>query len=138
MALALSILFLLVVLVAVYVLVLRPVLVQRGWLPAFYDQTNGFWGKVALYLQGWKTIVAARLVWLGGLAVAAHDAVLPWLTGVDWTPLTSLVLGHVPPELRVLAVSLLIAGLGALFEWLRHRTNGPVGDKGLDGPGEGV
>lgn len=105
---------------------LRPILRQRADLKHFYDLADGFWAKVSLLLHGLKTILVARLVWVGGLSVAAHDMVAPLLAGADWQPVIPVLLARLPDEWRGIVITLAFAALGAVFEWLRRVTTGPV------------
>jgi hypothetical protein len=70
------------------------------------------------------------LVQLGWGVIALHDAVIPWLAGVDWTPISARVLAFIPPDLRVLALSLFGLLCGAVVEWFRRITTGPVPSTG--------
>ncbi|MFL9823419.1 hypothetical protein [Rhodoplanes sp. SY1] len=131
--------------IAVYVLVLRPVLRQRSWLRPFYDRADTVWGRIGLYLKGWKTVVVGRLSYIAGWATVAHEAIVVFLQesapGLDWTPLTTLVLDRlgVPAEIRptmvMLAGAVLVAALGHTMVALRKVTDGPVGHKGIGEPG---
>lgn len=73
-------------------------------------------------LKGFKTIILARAYVAAGGLVVLHDIAVPYVAGVDWTPVTS----HFPAW----AVPVLIAATGIVFETLRHATTGPVGHKG--------
>lgn len=145
MSLALSILFLAVVTITAYVLVLRPVLRQRVWLRFFYDRLDGFWSFVWLYFKGLRTLLTARLQYIAGWTVVAHESIAvalqTYAPAIDWSPVTTLLLDRlqVPAEMRPLAVSVLAAALlaisGHVFAWLRKFTDGPVGHKGIGEPG---
>lgn len=128
-----SILFIAAVVGAAYWWVLRPVLRTRPDLQAHYAAIDGFWAWLNERTRGWRTIILARLVQLGWAALALHDAVIPYLVGVDWTPLTARVLAFIPPDLRALALSLFGVLCAAVVEWFRRITTGPVpGSGGAD------
>lgn len=71
-------------------------------------------------LKGFKTLILARVYVGAGALVALHDIAVPYVAGVDWTPVTS----------RFPAWTVLVAVTGITFEVLRHATTGPVGHKG--------
>ncbi len=73
-------------------------------------------------LKGFKTLILARVYVAAGAIVALHDIAVPYVAGVDWTPVTS--------RFPAWAVPVLIAVTGITFEVLRHATTGPVGRKG--------
>jgi hypothetical protein len=45
--------------------------------------------KLQARFTGWKTKIAARLITIAGIMVGLYDQSLPYITGQDWTPLTS-------------------------------------------------
>lgn len=73
-----------------------------------------------------KTVLAARVFTVAGIAVSAHDIILPYAMGQDWTPITK----DLPP--LVIPVGLVAQGL--LFEYLRTVTSQPLIDKIPPGP----
>jgi hypothetical protein len=73
-------------------------------------------------LKGFKTLILARVYVAAGGIVALHDIAVPYVAGVDWTPVTS--------RFPTWATPVLIAATGITFEVLRHATTGPVGHKG--------
>lgn len=77
--------------------------------------------SLSQHLKGWRTVIASRIVTLCGLAVAAHDYLLPYVTSVDLTPITQ--------RLPSWAIPLIIIGVGIVFDILRHETNTEVGKK---------
>lgn len=109
------------VLIAVYCLLLRPVLRQRAALAVFWTSIDareaGFLARMRRLFDGLKTKLAARIVWLSGAIVALHDFIMPYVAGIDWTPITS----QIPPQ--YIPAGLL--ALGILFDWLRSITNKP-------------
>jgi hypothetical protein len=72
-------------------------------------------------LKGFKTLILARVYVAAGGLVALHDIAVPYVAGVDWTPVTS--------QFPSWTVPLLIAATGITFEVLRHATTGPAGNK---------
>ena len=111
---------------------LQPLLARRpvlaGLLADFHAASGSLWSRAVAALRGWRSVLLARLYWIGGLALALHDAVIPALAGVDWTPLTTMALSFVAEPYRPLLLSLALAVTGALFEWLRRLAAGPVGE----------
>jgi hypothetical protein len=73
-------------------------------------------------LKGFKTLILARVYVAAGGLVALHDIAVPYVAGVDWTPVTS--------RFPAWTVPVLVAVTGITFEVLRHATTGPVGHKG--------
>lgn len=129
----LSILFLAAVVGAAYWWILRPVLRTRPELKSTYDTLDSFWARLNRRTRGWRTIILARSVQLGWFIVGLHDAVIPYLAGVDWTPITERVLAFIPPDMRTLALSIFGILCGAVVEWFRRITTGPVPASGGGG-----
>jgi hypothetical protein len=73
-------------------------------------------------LKGFKTLILARVYVTAGGLVALHDIAVPYVAGVDWTPVTS--------RFPAWTVPVLVAVTCIVFEMLRHATTGPVGHKG--------
>lgn len=78
--------------------------------------------QVKSWFRHSRTILAARAVQIAGAIVAIE----PVLAGEDWTPVLTRIYGTVPPDLRPLAIGASIAAVGALFEYLRRITTGPI------------
>lgn len=89
----------------------RPWLHDVSWLKPFYDWVEPL--ERTLWQKS-RTILLARLVTILSLVVGVHDAVIPLLTAVDWTPFV--------PEQYQRFVPLLGAAIGPAFEWLRRIT----------------
>lgn len=111
---------------------LQPLLARRpvlaGLVADFRAASGSLRSRAFTALRGWRSVLLARLYWIGGITLALHDAVIPALAGVDWTPLTTMVLSFVAEPYRPLLLSLALAVTGALFEWLRRLASGPVGE----------
>jgi len=73
--------------------------------------------NIAYRLNGWKTIIWARMLVVIGLLVTLLATIDP-----------SMVLAFLPPKYAPFA-PLLIAVIGAITEWLRRYTVAPVGVK---------
>ena len=116
----LSVLFFVIGLVVAYAAIIRPVLRQRGYFADFYEATDSRWKALGLYLQGLRTRLAANLLMLASALITLHDFILPAASGIDWTPVYSLL-----PPWAWTAVFFLVA---ALFRWLRKVTTRPEGE----------
>lgn len=120
----LSWLLILAGLLLAYLLLVRPALRQRAALKPYFDQLDaaeaGLWDRLTGYFRGLKTRLAAWFVVLAGLAVEAHDFILPVISGVDTTAITARI-----PQW---AYPMVLIGLGVLFRYLRKVTTGPEAD----------
>lgn len=105
--------FLVAVLLAVcYVLWVRPILKKQPSLRAFYSVEGSFWAAMKLKLTGVKQKLLTATSVIAIVVVQTYDQVLPALTGVDATKLTSLVPDWAWPILT-------IAGI-LLMNWFRE------------------
>jgi len=110
----LSILFLAI---WVYILFIRPKLIE--WYPLFSKFTQ--WEQT-LFDQS-RTILQARFYWMGGILVALHE--LAAQAGIDWTtPITDELSNHIPERWRGIAIGLFMMVVGLGFAWLRKTTAG--------------
>ena len=105
-----------------YVLFIRPQL--RDWFPEFFDRVN--------MIEWWlwdnsRTIISARLYWVGGILIAIHDFVAE--QGADMTPFLNEAANLIPERYRPLALAGALVFTGALFEWLRRITTQPLEEK---------
>jgi hypothetical protein len=100
-----------------YVLIIRPILKQQPMLSAAFKAEASLWDQVQAKLTGFRTKLAARLLAIAGILVGAHDQVLPFVTGQDWTPVLSRIPAHWLPFIFV--------GIAWLFDWLRKITENP-------------
>jgi hypothetical protein len=125
MAVFLLVLALIVALAFLYALALRPWLKKQGWADGFFTLVEPI--EIALFKKS-ETILMGRLLWVGGLFVTAYDAVAVFISSLDMTPLTTRALDalHVPPDMRGLTVTALIALVGRAITWLRARTTKPL------------
>jgi hypothetical protein len=105
-----------------YVLFLRPQLVK--WYPEFFASINQI--EYRLWNNS-RTIISARLYWVGGVLVAVHDFIAQ--QSADMTPFLSEAGNLIPEKYRPLALSGFLIVTGALFEWLRRVTTQPLEDK---------
>ncbi len=106
--------FVIVAAALLYWFVVRPALQARPELKWFYDQADGFWGKVRVQLMGLKSRLLAAVVWVSGVLLMIHDFLLPIVSGIDWTPLTAQVPSWAWP--------LILLTVNAMFQWFRQLT----------------
>jgi hypothetical protein len=111
----LSIGFFVVGLALAYAFVLRPLLHSQPTLADYYSRADSFWAALGAKLSGVRTKLAAGLLMLASFLVTMHDFLLPFATGIDWTPITQLLPAWAWPVLSL--------ALGALFWWLRQLTS---------------
>lgn len=107
-------LIVLLALAALYVFVLRPILMRRAELSLFFSESEHWREYFANLLKGLKTRLVARIVILAPTLLAVHDFLLPLLPMIDVSPIST----KVPPLMWLL----LTTGVGALFNWLRNVT----------------
>lgn len=110
-------LFIAVTLALVYVMLVRPLVVNAPLLSPLFAREASFLDKVRVRLAGWKTKIAARFVTLSGILVTLYDYAIPYATGQDWTPVTA--------KLPSWALPVGLVAAGALFGYLRHITENP-------------
>jgi hypothetical protein len=120
--------FLIVIGVTIFI-VWFYILFGRGWMLAKWPDQVGWWHTIEdnLWAKS-RTILGARLYWVGGAVIALHD--LAAAAGVDFTPILTQLGEFIPPAYRGLALSAAIALTGILFEYLRRTTTVPVADIG--------
>lgn len=108
-----------------YALVIRPWLKKQAWAQAWFAWVEPL--ELALFKKS-ETVLAGRLVWIGGLIVSAYDAVSVFASSLDLTPLTTRMfdLLHIPPDLRGLTASAAVMGLGLAMVKLRKNTTKPL------------
>ena len=71
-----------------YAFWVRPILRSRPALKLFVDRTDSLWAAVCLKLQGIKQKLSGAILMAASAIVAVHDFLLPYVLGVDWTPVT--------------------------------------------------
>jgi hypothetical protein len=106
-----------VLLIAVWVFVVRPVLVTMPVFSDAFAAEASLWQKWQAVITGWKTIIVSRLTMIGGAAVAVYDYIMPFASGQDWSPVFAKVPAWTVP------VGLMT--MGAIFAWLRIVTERP-------------
>jgi hypothetical protein len=84
----LELVFFVTSILAAYAFWLRPILRSRPSLEVFVDRTDSFWEAWCLKLQGIKQRLSGAILMTTSAIVAAHDFLLPYVLGVDWTPVT--------------------------------------------------
>jgi hypothetical protein len=103
-----------VALLLLYVLIIRPILKQQPMLSAAFKAEASLADQVRAKLTGFRTKLSARLLAIAGVVLAFHDEMLPFVTGQDWTSLTS--------KLPAWSIPLGLVLIGWLFEKLRQIT----------------
>ncbi len=117
------------VLILLALLVLAYVLEGRAWLKT-KPWTQGLFAwiepcEIALYKKS-ETLLAGRLLSVGGFLVSAYDTLALAVPQLDLTPVTNRLLHQVPDDLRGLVLSGACVGAGQLISWLRKRTSTPL------------
>lgn len=117
----LGFLIVVIVLAWIYILFVREAIVTiwpGGKLQWWHEQVED-----KLWEQS-RTLLAARLYWVGALIVGAHEALAAG--GYDFTPLLKEISNYVPEQYRPIIVPAALLLTGAAFEWLRRKTKGPL------------
>jgi len=120
--------FLIIIGVIIFV-VWAYILFIRGWMLSVWPEQVGWWHTIEdnLWAKS-RTILGARLYWVGGIIIGLHD--LAGAAGIDVTPITTQLASYIPEQYRGLALSLGVALTGVMFEYLRRRTTVAVADIG--------
>jgi hypothetical protein len=120
--------FLIVIGVVIFV-VWAYVLFGRSWMLEKWPDQVGYWHTIEdnLWAKS-RTILSARLYWVGGVIIALHD--LAGAAGIDVTPITSQISNLIPEQYRGLAIALASIVTGLLFEYMRRTTTVAVADIG--------
>jgi hypothetical protein len=108
-----------------YALVIRPWMKKQAWAQAWFAWVEPI--ELAVFKKS-ETVLAGRLVWLSGFVVAAYDAIAAFATQLDLTPLQTRIFDalHIPPDMRALATSATIMGIGLAMVKLRKTTTRPL------------
>jgi hypothetical protein len=119
----------LIILGVIIFVVWSYILFIRGWMLAKWPDRVGWLFTIdnELWAKS-RTILGARLYWVGGAVVALHD--LAGAAGIDVTPITTQLAAYIPEQYRGLALSVGVIATGVLFEYLRRRTTVPVAEIG--------
>ncbi len=106
-------------------------LVGRAWLKT-KPATIGFFAwlepiEIGLYRKS-ETLLMGRLIWVGGALVTAYDTLAVSFGNLDLTPVTIRIfdLIHIPDDMRGIAGTALITGIGLMISWLRKRITQPI------------
>jgi hypothetical protein len=110
--------FFVVSLVLAYFYWIRPILKTRPGCASFYASTDSWLAAIRLRFQGIKGHIATGIAKAAALIVLVHDQVLPYATGVDWTPIVSQVPGWSWPLITFGAFFF----IGKCREWAEERT----------------
>ncbi len=105
------------------------ILFIRGWMLSMWPDQVGWWHTIEdnLWAKS-RTILGARLYWVGGVIISLHE--LAGAAGIDVTPITTQLSELIPPSYRGLALSLGAIATGIMFECLRRVTTVPVAEIG--------
>jgi len=114
-----------VALLVAYAMFGRKWLKRQSWTTGFFEWIEPF--EVALFQKS-ETILVGRLLWVGGLLVTLYDGLAVFMSSLDLTPVTTRLFDflHIPPDMRSVAATAFITGLGYLINWLRKRTSKPL------------
>jgi hypothetical protein len=112
-------------LILAYALAIRPWLRSQAWAQRFFAWIEPFERNV---FKKSETVLVGRLVWLGGALVTLYDGFIAYFSGLNIEPLTTRIMdmAHVPPDLRGLALSALVTGIGLAMVRLRKTTTKPL------------
>ena len=104
---------------------LRPWLKKKPWAAGYFASIEAI--EAALFKKS-ETILVGRLLWVGGLFVTAYDGLAVFASSLDLTPLTTRAFDalQIPPDMRGLAATALLALIGRIITWLRARTTKPL------------
>lgn len=97
-----------------YFIWIKPLLRARPAFADFYARSDSFWKAAWAKFSTLKTKLAAIFLAVASALIELHDFLLPAVTGVDWTPVTTAVPPVVWPFVSF--------GIAALFYWLRTVT----------------
>lgn len=93
--------------IVIYIFWIRPLLKQTPTFKSLYEENGSFWSAIRLKLQGLKQKLTAAFLIFASLTVELYDHILPAMTGVDITPLTSKVPQWLWPIIAISGVALL-------------------------------
>lgn len=113
--------FFLVAVISAYVYWVRPLLHDRPQFKDFYVATDNFWAALRLKLQGIKGKLIAALGKAASLIVLLHDQLIPYFTGIDWTPITGELPGWFLPVATFAAFML----IDKARQWAEQRGDVP-------------
>lgn len=108
-----------------YALVLRPWLKKQPWAQGFFAKIDTL--ELALFKKS-ETILAGRVLWLGSGIVTIYDSAVVFFSNLDLTPITTRIFdaAHIPQDLRGLALSAFVTGIGLAIVSLRKKTTKPL------------
>lgn len=78
---------------------LRPILKSRSGCAEFYAKSESILGAVRLRFQGIKGHLATGIAKAAAVVVLLHDQLIPYITQVDWAPITASIPGWAWPLL---------------------------------------
>jgi hypothetical protein len=90
---------------------------ERPELKAFYERTDSVWAAVRLKFQGIKGNIMTAFAKATVVVVTLHDTVIPYVTQVDWTPITS----QVPDILKPVILFAAFWFIGEARKWAEQR-----------------
>lgn len=77
--------------IAAYVFWVRPVLKQTPALKELYEKEASWWAAISDKLTGAKQKLTTAFLTVASMSVMFYDSIVPAMTGVDITPLTSQI-----------------------------------------------
>jgi hypothetical protein len=112
-------------LVMAYALAIRPWLKNQAWAQRFFAWIEP--AELALFKKS-ETVLMGRLLSIGGAIVTAYDGFMAYFSGLSWTPLTTRAMDFlsIPADMRPLAMSAAVSGIGVAIVSLRKRTTKPL------------
>lgn len=100
-----------------YLFWVRPYLKTRPGCIHFYERTDSIWSAIRLRFQGIKGQIATGLAKGAAVVLMLHDQLIPYVTGVDWTPITQ----NVPPMAWPIITFAAFWFIGKCREWAESR-----------------
>lgn len=97
---------------------IRPILHERPGCRDFYNTTDSWLAALRLKFQGLKGKIVTGFAKAATAIVLLHDQLIPYATGVDWTPIVGQVPGWAWPIVCFIAFWF----IGKCREWAEART----------------
>jgi hypothetical protein len=115
----------LVIALVVYALWARPWLKRQVFAQPFFAWIEPF--ERVLFKKS-ETILVGRLLWVGSGLVTLYDGAAQFIPSLDLSPITTRVADtlHIPQDMRGLAASAFVMGLGWVINKLRAQSTKPL------------
>ncbi len=110
--------------IGVYWFSIRPWLRSIPSLADEWEAIDRFEEK--LWLRS-RTILLAILIGGSSFLITIHDFIAT--ISVDWTPITSTLLGYIPEKYRPMVMPIVMSVLASLFAYMRKITTEPLNAK---------